>query len=61
MRKVDVLQSGHLHNSVPGQSSRRLGGVMTPPYKGSYHFAVTVPSFFQMCFSGTVPRTQEVG
>ena len=26
-----------------------------------YFFATTVPSFFQMLRSGTMPRTQEVG
>ena len=38
-----------------------LGRDLGPTLRNGYRFAATVPSFFQMCFSGTVPRTQEVG
>ena len=42
--------------------NKKRADVGIGPYKEfSYRFATTVPLFFQMLFSGTVPRTQEVG
>ena len=62
MRQVRFTNRQVILLSIPGQLTDLVGEGMPSPYKcRAYRFATTVPLFFQMCRSGMVPRTQEVG